>query len=186
MALLSVRCNHCGAPIEVGESTRFATCQFCNSQLQVTQTASSAYTEVVQQIAEQNTRMMGNLRVIEVQNELERLDREWGEERCHYYIKGKDGHKHRPSTLGGIIGFVIAAVAAVIAISHAIDGEKSATYAIISGSVAVLLGLFSTYLLYSAHAFNKAEIIYLDRRDFLLQELGNARDESSQVCSSAE
>ena len=77
METLSVRCNHCGAPLEVGRETRFVTCQFCNSQLEVKRTESTVFTEEIAKISQNTERMAGSLEVLELQNDLERLDREW-------------------------------------------------------------------------------------------------------------
>lgn len=77
MELLSVRCNHCGAPLEVGAETRFVTCQFCHSPLEVKRTDTSIFTEEVARIAKNTEQMAGSLGVIELQNDIERLDREW-------------------------------------------------------------------------------------------------------------
>lgn len=76
METLSVRCNHCGAPLQVAENTRFVTCQFCHSSLEVKRTESSLFTEEVARIAENTGKMAESLEVIQVQNEIERLDRE--------------------------------------------------------------------------------------------------------------
>lgn len=76
METLSVRCNHCGAPLQIGNGTRFVTCQFCQSNLEVKRTDSSVFTEEVAKIAENTGRMAESLEVIELQNEIERLDRE--------------------------------------------------------------------------------------------------------------
>ena len=78
METLSVRCNHCGAPLQVSEGTRFVTCQFCKSSLEVKRTDSSVFTEEVARIADHTEKMSGSLEVITVQNEIEKLDREWG------------------------------------------------------------------------------------------------------------
>lgn len=77
MELLSVRCNHCGAPLEVGRDTRYVTCQFCHSPLEVKRTESAIFTEEVAKIAKNTEQMAGSLEVIELQNDIERLDREW-------------------------------------------------------------------------------------------------------------
>jgi hypothetical protein len=76
METLSVRCNHCGAPLQVSDATRFVTCQFCQSSLEVKRTESSIFTEEVAKIAENTGKMAESLEVIALQNELERLDRE--------------------------------------------------------------------------------------------------------------
>jgi hypothetical protein len=77
METLSVRCNHCGAPLAVGTQTRFVTCQFCYSPLEVKRTDSAIFTEEVARMAGHAEKMAGSLEVIELQNEIERLDREW-------------------------------------------------------------------------------------------------------------
>ena len=76
METLSVRCNHCGAPLQVSDATRFVTCQFCQSSLEVKRTDSSIFTEEVAKIAENTGKMAESLEVIAIQNEIERLDRE--------------------------------------------------------------------------------------------------------------
>jgi len=76
METLSVRCNHCGAPLQVSDATRFVTCQFCHSSLEVKRTESSIFTEEVAKIAENTGKMAESLEVIALQNEIERLDRE--------------------------------------------------------------------------------------------------------------
>ncbi len=93
METLSVRCNHCGAPLEVAEQTRFVTCQFCQSSLEVKRTGNSIFTEEVAKIAENTGRMAGSLAVIELQNEIEKLDREWGIEQANSMVPGRTGSR---------------------------------------------------------------------------------------------
>jgi hypothetical protein len=76
METISVRCNHCGAPLQISDATRFVTCQFCQSSLEVKRTDSSIFTQEVAKIAENTGKMAESLEVIALQNELERLDRE--------------------------------------------------------------------------------------------------------------
>jgi hypothetical protein len=106
METLSVRCNHCGAPLTVSESTRFVTCQFCQSNLEVKRTDSSIFTEEVAKIAENTGRMAESLEVIELQNEIERVDREWSQTEASYMVRGKHG-SHRPSSSVFGIAFAI-------------------------------------------------------------------------------
>lgn len=91
METLSVRCNHCGAPLEVAEKTRFVTCQFCLSNLEVKRTDNSIFTEEVAKIAENTGKMAESLEVITIQNEFERLDREWGIEHTNDMVSGRTG-----------------------------------------------------------------------------------------------
>lgn len=91
METLSVRCNHCGAPLQVAERTRFVTCQFCQSSLEVKRTDNSIFTEEVAKIAENTGKMAESLEVIALQNEIERLDREWGIEQVNAMVPSRTG-----------------------------------------------------------------------------------------------
>ena len=103
METLSVRCNHCGAPLTVSGSTRFVTCQFCQSNLEVKRTDSSIFTEEVAKIADNTGRMAESLEVIELQNEIERLDREWSQTEAGYIVHGKNGPRRPSSSLFGLV-----------------------------------------------------------------------------------
>lgn len=91
METLSVRCNHCGAPLQVSDATRFVTCQFCHSSLEVKRTESSIFTEEVARIAENTGKMAESLEVIALQNEIEKLDREWGIEQMNSMVPSRTG-----------------------------------------------------------------------------------------------
>jgi hypothetical protein len=99
MTLLSVSCNHCGAPLEISEETKFVTCRHCHRQLAVKHSDSSFFTEVLTQLAERTADMADDLKIIQLQNDLERLDREWEAESREYMVKGKNGHTSRPSPI---------------------------------------------------------------------------------------
>lgn len=91
MDTLSVRCNHCGAPLQVSDATRFVTCQFCHSSLEVKRTESSIFTEEVAKIAANTGKMAESLEVIALQNEIEKLDREWGIEQMNSMVPSRRG-----------------------------------------------------------------------------------------------
>jgi DNA-directed RNA polymerase subunit RPC12/RpoP len=118
MEMISVRCNHCGAPLEVGDQTRFVTCQFCHSQLEVKRTDSTVFTEEIREIAQTTKRMTGQLEVIELQNEIERLDREWMA--ANPVSFDKHGRPiSQPGPVGSIIGLVFAVIFAIVCFSMA-------------------------------------------------------------------
>lgn len=110
METLSVRCNHCGAPLQVAGNTRFVTCQFCHSNLEVKRTDSSVFTEEVAKIAENTGKMAGSLEVITLQNEIERLDREWGIEQADSMIQGGDGPRPPGNPMFGLAFAIFFAV----------------------------------------------------------------------------
>jgi hypothetical protein len=107
METLSVRCNHCGAPLQVAGNTRFVTCQFCQSSLEVKRTDSSVFTEEVAKIAENTGRMAESLEVITIQNEIEKLDRETG----HHQVTAPT---QKAGLVGGLMGTTFGIFFAVV------------------------------------------------------------------------
>jgi hypothetical protein len=105
--LLSVNCNHCGATLEVDEETRFVTCNYCHSRLGIQRTGSAAFTQVLEKLEQQTGQIAGNLKVIELQNELDQLDREWAMSRENLMVSGRDGARSEPSMAGGVMTIVI-------------------------------------------------------------------------------
>ena len=105
--MTNVNCNHCGATLEVSEETRFVTCAYCHSSLEVERSASSIYTTVLDKIERDTGQIVENLKVIELQNEISRLDREWEQSRQDLQITGQNGARSNPSTAGSIVSLVI-------------------------------------------------------------------------------
>ena len=119
MEAVSVRCNHCGAPLTVGEKTRFVTCQFCNCQLEVKRTDSSIFTEEVSKIADHTEKMADSLEVIKLQNEIERVDREWQAQQPVSSPRAGGRHPGPSSAGGSIFGVMFAIFFAVVCFSIA-------------------------------------------------------------------
>ena len=117
METTSVSCNHCGAPLEVAERTRFVTCQFCNSQLEIKRTDSSIFTEEVARIAENTEKMTEQLEVITLQNEIEQLDREWSAR--HPNTKSSTKNDTPTSGWSATAGIVFSVIFALVCFSMA-------------------------------------------------------------------
>lgn len=121
MKLIPLTCNHCGAPLEVPRKARFATCEYCSSRLAVHHEGSAWTTEVVESI-EKNTRDIAeDVDAIRLQNDIERLDREWMMERGNLMTRGKDGSLSVPSHAGTVIGSIVGVVFIVFWIGMAIN-----------------------------------------------------------------
>jgi DNA-directed RNA polymerase subunit RPC12/RpoP len=108
VTLESLSCSHCGAPLEVPPGVRYATCAHCGSRLAIHRTGTAAYTEVLEEIRDRTARMAEDLGHIRLQNELERLDREWEARRAPLMTHGKDGSVNPPSAAGGLLGGLLA------------------------------------------------------------------------------
>ena len=110
MKITRVCCQGCGANLEVDETIRFVTCNYCQARLEVVHDASTTHTRVLEEIREDTRRMVDNLRVIELQNDLERLDREWENRKESFMVRGKNGHSYLPSTIGSTVGGIVAGI----------------------------------------------------------------------------
>ena len=97
--IVKLACQGCGADLEVSEGIRFMTCNFCGSKLEVVQDESVTHTRLLEDIAD-------DLKVIQLQNDLEKLDREWASRRESFMVTSKNGHRSVPSGAGAMIGGV--------------------------------------------------------------------------------
>ncbi len=93
---LSVRCQHCGAPLQISDALRFITCGYCHTELEVIRDASTIHTQLLGKIDARTAAMEGSLKVIELQNEIERLDREWEGWKQSNLDRAKDGSLSEP------------------------------------------------------------------------------------------
>lgn len=78
MKIIPVLCQRCGAPLDVAdESVRFVTCAHCSTPLEIVREATQSHSRILEEIQATTEDHGRRLKVIELQNELERLDREW-------------------------------------------------------------------------------------------------------------
>jgi hypothetical protein len=177
MNTINLICNHCGAPLEVTEGTNFVTCRFCSSRLAIEHSESAFYTRVIEAIEQQTNALSQDLETIKVQNEVERLDREWRMERerlCHRTKSGRlieptatdAGCMAFPQIAFGLAWFGLFAFAAV-ASDHAMPGFFSI--------VGLVIAIFGIVVLLSrtgkADHFESRRSAYDSRRARLVAEL---------------
>ena len=103
MKILTLDCQHCGAPLEVPAKIRALTCTYCGTRLQVQQEGAAAWTETLEDLRE-------DVRYLRRKADLADLDREWEAERERYLVKGKHGQTSAPSTGSGAASIVIALI----------------------------------------------------------------------------
>lgn len=171
MTLLSVSCNHCGAPLEISEETKFVTCRHCHRQLAVKHSDSSVFTEVLTQLAERTAGMADDLKIIQLQNDLERLDREWEAESREYLVEEKNGHTSRPSpVLTTIMGGVMLVIGLTMLFSSN-DGFSSLFLLTFVGVIA-----FTIYSHWHKHSLlSTREQQYLRARAQIVRTMDRAR-----------
>jgi hypothetical protein len=107
MKVTKVCCQGCGADLQIDESIRFVTCNYCNARLEVVHDATVTHTRQLDKIQRTTEQLAGNMKVIELQNDLERLDREWDNQRTSLLVRGKNGHVSEPSSTGSMVGGII-------------------------------------------------------------------------------
>jgi uncharacterized Zn finger protein (UPF0148 family) len=110
MRLITLNCNECGAPLEVPGKTRFVTCAYCSSRLEIHQSGNAYYSEVLERLEQKSAHIADEVETLRIQNDLERVDREWTIDREKYQMRGKHGHLYVPTKSGSIIGGVLIVV----------------------------------------------------------------------------
>jgi LSD1 subclass zinc finger protein len=107
---VAVTCNGCGAPLDVPAGTRFVTCAYCRSRLEIHRSGNAVYSEVLDAIDQRTRAIAESVADIRRQNEVERLDREWAMRRDELLVRDKRGNASPPTAAGSVIGAAIAAV----------------------------------------------------------------------------
>jgi len=112
--VIKLCCNGCGSDLQVTDDVRFLTCNYCHSKLEVVRDVSVTHTRVLEKIEQTTDRIAGNLKVIELQNDLERLDREWEATRQGMLVRGEHGEVSEPSAVGAVFGGILLMIGGVM------------------------------------------------------------------------
>lgn len=119
MNVTKVCCQGCGADLQIDESVRFVTCNYCHARLEVVHDATVTHTRQLDKIEKTTDQLANKVRVLELQNDLEQLDREWDSRRETLLVRNKHGNVSEPSAAGSMIGGMIAVVFGIFWISMA-------------------------------------------------------------------
>lgn len=168
--LVSVSCNHCGASLQLSDKAKFVTCNYCGSRLAVHRTDSASYTEVLNEIRDTTQRVESNLDVIRLQNDLERLDREWMMERERYMVSDKDGARHVPSRGRSLVGAAVSIIVGIGAVTMASQFQNGWMGVI---TVFVALGVIASAMfdILKTEKYEAAQARYERRRAGLTERL---------------
>lgn len=110
MKITKVCCQGCGADLQIDESIRFVTCNYCHARLEVVHDSTTTHTRQLDKIERTTDQLANKVRVLELQNDLEQLDREWESKRQTLLVRNKQGSVSEPSAAGSMIGGIIAIV----------------------------------------------------------------------------
>ncbi len=119
MKVTKVCCQGCGADLEIDETIRYVTCNYCNARLEVVHDSTVTHTRQLEKIERTTDQLANKVKILELQNDLERLDREWEMQRQSLQVRDSEGHASQPSATGSIIAGVMATVFGVIWMSVA-------------------------------------------------------------------
>ena len=180
--LISLSCNHCGAPLEAPKTSKFLTCGHCGSRLAIKSSTSAVYTEVldmVQDIKQRNDEIADDLEEIRIQNELERLDRNWQRDFNRFASTDKYGNKQAPSAIGSVIAGVVMIVFAIFWMGIASDGVAHGAPAVFPLFGLIFIGAGICAIIFGSKngkKYEKAKTRYERERASLERKLRNARD----------
>ena len=113
MEITSLKCNNCGANLEINPKIKFFTCTFCGSSLTIKKTGNVMFTEVLDEIKEDTEMLISHSELMLIEREIDRLDREWLIKREQYKVHNKQGSYfpgESKSEKDLAIGFAIAGV----------------------------------------------------------------------------
>ncbi len=178
---ISVTCNHCGAPLEVEGSTRFVTCAYCKSQLEVKRTGSSYFTSLMDRIDQNTQNIAENVEAIRLQNELERVDREWEQERQALVTRDEHGniqYPKRTTSIGGVIGVGFGILWTIFAFALTSSAPNEGPFPVVK----IIFPLFGVLFVIAAvvsmikgagaaDTYQAREAAYQARREAIRQEL---------------
>ena len=173
MKITKVCCQGCGADLQVDDSIRFATCNYCHARLEIVHDPTVTHTRLLEDIGRTTERMAGNLRVIELQNDLERLDREWADSRESFMVTSKNGHRSIPTEAGSMIGGgLMVVMGIVVLVVTANMGGPGPLFGLAFIGIAIFSMISGTS---KATGYRNAESAFTSRRDDLIRQIEEAR-----------
>ncbi len=187
MEPILLNCNHCGNVIETTRDTKFLTCLFCDSQLEVIRTSSSIYTKVKldhhpistiqnnslihtqQSFSNPSPPRVSNSQVQQytiIQKEIDDLDVAWNQELQQYKINGALPTNNEFENV--FIPLVIATFGGILAISGA---SASPTLIFIGAFLMVVAIIFAVINNSKKQEYLEAKVLYEDKREQLIKQL---------------
>ncbi|MEZ5939914.1 MAG: hypothetical protein R3C18_00895 [Planctomycetaceae bacterium] len=163
MTTLPLNCNNCGAPLPVPDSTRYLTCQFCHTRLEVVRDGNAAFTKVLEALHERTEQISADVRRLELKNELLTLEHNWGRESERLKLRNKNGGTYEPTAFGGVLLLIVGSVIGLI---------SGANFHPAAGFVVFLFaGIAGVHQFVAAANFDAARKRYQRRKQQLHREL---------------
>ena len=178
--LESLLCNSCGAPLEVPDSANFIKCKHCNTTLKVHRSSRGTTTEAIEKLTETTENLAEQVQKLTRQNELERLDRQWEQERQTFTFRDQEGGSHLPAQrFAWIIGSTVAFFGSLwtfLAISITRSAPNVGPFAVakvvfpLFGIGFIAFGIFLAVMMHrKAKQFDEAQTAYLQHRGRIME-----------------
>jgi hypothetical protein len=179
MRFMDSRCINCGANLRVAEDTSLVCCQYCNSELQVIRDGAVLTTRLFEKGVEAIKDDLGQkLDILRLQNEIERLDREWSLKREEFMVRGKHGSSI-PSGAGSLIGGLMAAGFGIfwMIFTASMGAPGFSLFGLVFAGIGLVTGVSG---MGKASQHESAQSEYQQRRRALLSQLQRAEQESQR------
>ena len=168
MKLISLNCNHCGAPLDVPEKANFVTCSFCEARLKVECTGTTWSTTVLEEIQQTTKSLAEDVARLKTQSDLQMLDQSWDRERHRYMIKGENNRYSVPSVGAAIAGCIVGVV--VLAAFMLKTSQVGGPFAMF-GVVGIAIVILNTVrVVNKAEQYRRGRKRYERRRRELMEE----------------
>jgi len=166
MKITRVCCQGCGADLQVDEAVRLVTCNYCHAKLEVVHDPTVTHTRLLEKLDRTTDRMAGNLRVIELQNDLERLDREW---------ESGYGSGDAPAVTSNIIGAVAFGLLGLFMLGELLRGKGHPLLSWVFMGFSVWAVVNAVKGVTFARDYADAAAAYDAEREALIQRIEEAR-----------
>lgn len=175
MKVTALACNNCGAPIDVPDSTSYATCSHCGANLAIHRNATACYTEAVNKLNKAAKVLDGRVQNVLHQQRLHTLDRQWEQERRGFMMENQHGGLQAPPTRLQAILFSIALVVFCgIWTSVSVGFIEHFGMMVLVGPGIAVVGLVVIWLAHGKHqGFQQAKADYERKRHALLLEMSD-------------
>ncbi|BCX50007.1 hypothetical protein HAHE_39150 [Haloferula helveola] len=178
MKVTKVCCQSCGADLDVDESIRLVTCNFCGARLEIVHDETTTHSRLLQELGEKTDRMAGEIKVLRLQNELEQLEREWQSAREGLMITGKNGNRSVPSVAGSLFAGGMMIVVGIIAMT-ALSNISQSGFTVLVPLIIIGIGVASMiHGTSKASRYETAEADFTKRRNEKLRQLEEAKREA--------
>ena len=136
MQTIKLSCNQCGGPLVVEGETRFVTCRFCESQLEVVREGNAAFTRELEELRKTTDTLADEVEELKLRNELLHLEQRWDRKSEQLMVTGKNGEKFVPTetqaVLMGVIGGAVSLFAIVAFLPIGLVFAGITTFGVIS------------------------------------------------------